>query len=150
MANRRKNTWVRQCCSTALILLGFSACVDGEEEENRLLMYGTVNRPYIRVAAMNAEQQPVKGIQTVLEYENRKKELARDTVYTDQNGMAFMYPTQGVNDTELEQAKGKLTLEDVDGEQNGAYEKQTLDISLKKMWLEEQVVVVLKEKQDGK
>lgn len=151
MANRRKRTWMQQLGSAALMLLGFSACVDGEEEEDRVLMYGTISRAYIRVTATNAEQQPVTGIRTVLEYENRKKELARDTVYTGQNGVAFVFPTQGVNETELEQAKGKLILEDVDGEQHGAYENQTVDISLKKAWLEgEEVVVVLKEKQDGK
>ncbi|MCD8165970.1 MAG: radical SAM-associated putative lipoprotein, partial [Bacteroides sp.] len=68
--------------------LGFAACADGEEEEERWLEYGT---PYAtheikgKVVDAENESKPVVGIQVVvrgLEDSNQRP----DTLFTDRSG----------------------------------------------------------------
>lgn len=146
--NTKKKTMTQRFLSGVLVLLGFSACTDDDGFNNQVYMYGTIPVHYIRSVVTDANEKPIEGIRAVLEYKNTNGVLARDTAYTDAKGLTKQEPLEGMND--LENAKAKLTFEDIDDEKNGSYEAETVEFSVKEKYLNGEIVrVVLKEKKNN-
>lgn len=145
--NTKKKTMMQRFLSGVLVLLGFSACSDDDGFDNQVYMYGTIPVHFIRSAVTDANEKPIEGIRAVLEYKNMKGELTRDTTYTDAKGLTKQEPLGGMND--LENAKAKLTFEDIDGEKNGSYEAESVEFSVKEKYIDGDIVrVALKEKKE--
>lgn len=145
--NTKKKTMMQRFLSGVLVLLGFSACSDDDGFDNQVYMYGTIPVHFIRSAVTDANEKPIEGIRAVLEYKNMKGELTRDTTYTDAKGLTKQEPLGGMKD--LENAKAKLTFEDIDGEKNGSYEVESVEFSVKEKYIDGDIVrVALKEKKE--
>lgn len=145
--NTKKKTMMQRFLSGVLVLLGFSACSDDDGFDNQVYMYGTIPVHFIRSSVTDANEKPIEGIRAVLEYKNMKGELTRDTTYTDAKGLTKQEPLGGMND--LENAKAKLTFEDIDGEKNGSYEAESVEFSVKEKYIDGDIVrVALKEKKE--
>lgn len=145
--NTKKKTMMQRFLSGVLVLLGFSACSDDDGFDNQVYMYGTIPVHFIRLAVTDANEKPIEGIRAVLEYKNMKGELTRDTTYTDAKGLTKQEPLGGMKD--LENAKAKLTFEDIDGEKNGSYEAESVEFSVKEKYIDGDIVrVALKEKKE--
>lgn len=146
--NAKKKALTYRLLSSALVLLGFSACRSSDDDfGNRVYMYGTIPVHFVRSAVTDANENPIKGIRTVLEYKGIDGELAWDTVYTDAKGETKQDLYAGMMD--LENSEAKLTFEDVDGEKNGSYEAESVEISIKKVYVDGEIVrVALKEKKN--
>lgn len=145
--NTKKKTMMQRFLSGVLVLLGFSACSDDDGFDNQVYMYGTIPVHFIRSAVTDANEKPIEGIRAVLEYKNMKGELTRDTTYTDAKGLTKQEPLGGMKD--LENAKAKLTFEDIDGEKNGSYEAESVEFSVKEKYIDGDIVrVALKEKKE--
>lgn len=143
--NAKKKMKSQRLLSAALVLLGFSACDDKSDDDIGMVMYGTIPVHFVHSVVTDADKKPIEGIRTILEYKGLDGELARDTVYTDGDGSTMQEFERGMDD--LENAKAKLTFDDVDGEKNGAYESQVVEISVKEVYIDGRVVHVdLKEK----
>lgn len=145
--NTKKKTMMQRFLSGVLVLLGFSACSDDDGFDNQVYMYGTIPVHFIRSAVTDANEKPIEGIRAVLEYKNMKGELTRDTTYTDAKGLTKQEPLEGMKN--LENAKAKLTFEDIDGEKNGSYEAESVEFSVKEKYIDGDIVrVALKEKKE--
>lgn len=145
--NTKKKTMMQRFLSGVLVLLGFSACSDDDGFDNQVYMYGTIPVHFIRSAVTDANEKPIEGIRAVLEYKNMKGELTRDTTYTDAKGLTKQEPLEGMKD--LENAKAKLTFEDIDGEKDGSYEAESVEFSVKEKYIDGDIVrVALKEKKN--
>lgn len=120
-----------------LAALGFSGCSNNEDILDMPLYYGPgpvwpVEDEIIITQVQNEDGETINGIRVVASYKNQKDSLITDTIYTKSlevdgliaggiavNTLKFeKYPPKG----------GDLTLEytDVDGEENGAYQKKTI------------------------
>ena len=142
--NAKKKTLLYRLLSGALVLLGFSACSD--EEEELICMYGTIAKHYIRSLVTDADEKPIEGIRTVLEYKGINGELVRDTTYTNAKGRTEQDLSGGMDD--LETAKAKLTFEDVDGAKNGSFKSHTVEVSIKDTYFgREEIRVKLEERE---
>lgn len=141
--NTKKKTMMYRLLSGVLVLLGFSAC----SEEDEVYMYGTIPVNFIRSVVTDANEKPIEGIRAVLEYEGINGELTKDTTFTDAKGLTKQDLVKGINN--LENAKAKLTFEDIDGEKNGSYETETVEFLVMDVYIKaEKVRVKLKEKKN--
>ncbi len=130
--------WLKACnwvLGGLLILLGFSGCSDPLEEEDTgdiRLMYGVMPVMYgVKGKVIDANtQRGVPGIRVLSGtlYENEDKELFTyylDTIYTNAKGeFETRYYHSYVD-------KQRFIWEDVDGEANGSYRKDSIDVSVK-------------------
>lgn len=144
----RKKTFTHRILSGTLALLGFSACMDDNDVDPQMYMYGTISVRYISSIVTDANEKPIEGIRSVMEYKGINGEVARDTAYTDASGRTRQEPREGIDD--VQNAKVKLTFEDVDGEKNGEYESKTVEVSVMNAYVQgEEVKVKLEEKKNN-
>lgn len=144
--NTKKRMIMQRLLSGVLALLGFSACSE-EDGEDQVYMYGTIPLYYIRSVVTDANEKPIEGIRTVLEYKGIDGELFRDTVFTDAKGETEQDFAAGMMD--LQNSKAKLKFEDVDDEKNGSYQDETVEFSVKEVYIGGEIVrVTLKEKKN--
>lgn len=144
----RKKTFTHRILSGTLALLGFSACIDDNEVDNQMYMYGTISVRYISSIVTDENEKPIEGIRSVMEYKGINGEVARDTAYTDASGRTRQEPWEGIDNVQT--AKVKLTFEDVDGEKSGEYESKTVEVSVMNAYVQgEEVKVKLQEKKNN-
>ena len=129
-------------------LLGFSGCENETPDMyGPMLMYGPMPTSLsFSTHVTDHSDQPIKGIRTIMEVSGENETtLVRDTVFTDQNGMAY----NKISDTSScypdEQTKFTFTYDDVDGTENGLYESKTEEIAFKDLPTGDIITVKLKE-----
>lgn len=127
--------------SGLLALLGFSACSDENGDEIRS-EYGSPIVDYqVKGQVTDAEGNPIEGIQVVtqptyggltIKEGDAVSHAMADTVYTDADGNFESHLLQNVS------LEGKLLFEDVDGENKGTFQKDSVNLDeAEKVQLEE-------------
>lgn len=103
-----------------LSLLGFTTC------EERMCEYGTPMADFGgECFVVNEQGQGIQGIQVTLTDENN--ELIIDTLYTDKNGRVAMFSG---NSLFYPVNSAKIISEDIDGDENGAYQTDITTVPL--------------------
>ena len=121
----RFNRWYNSILTALLSLLGYSC---SSENSLPVEMYGVPSADYqISGTVTNDNGQVVQGIKTSVKqistYEGKTQASCIDSVMTDANGhydvSVHIFPMN---------KEIKLLVEDVDGDANGAYQNDTIDI----------------------
>ncbi len=131
--------WRKACnrvLGTVLVLLGFSACtnyLDDDDDPGKMIcMYGVPSAQYnVKGKVIDADtKQAIPGIRVIsgrIGISDGKEWLTYypDTVYTDTKGkfetVRRDHPAE----------KYRFIWEDVDGESNGSYKKDSIDVDIK-------------------
>jgi putative lipoprotein (rSAM/lipoprotein system) len=127
----RFNRWYNTILTALLSLLGYGCSSENSMEMygSPILMYGVPSAEYkISGTVTDEGGKAVEGIKTsvkqVTNYEGKPITFAIDSVLTDANGHYDMTSTHFPQSPEI-----KLIVEDVDGDTNGAYQNDTIDIN---------------------
>ena len=127
----RFNRWYNTLLTALLSLLGYGCSSENSMEMygSPILMYGVPSAEYkISGTVTDEGGKAVEGIKTsvkqVTNYEGKPITFAIDSVLTDANGHYDMTSTHFPQSPEI-----KLIVEDVDGDTNGAYQNDTIDIN---------------------
>ncbi len=133
-----QNRWRKACnrvLGSLLLLLGFTGCTDYQDDDDGggyELMYGVMPAQYeIKGKVVNADtRQAVPGIRvlsgTLYSYDDKEPFTYHlDTLYTDAKGEFKTYYRKTSTN------KHRLIWEDVDGEANGSYQKDSVDVNVK-------------------
>lgn len=126
----RINRWYNTILTALLSLLGYGCSSENSMEMygTAILMYGVPSAEYqISGTVTNDNGQSVQGIKTSVKqistYEGKTQASCIDSVMTDANGHynvdVHIFPMN---------KEIKLLVEDVDGDANGAYQNDTIDI----------------------
>ena len=124
----RINRWYNTILTALLSLLGYGCSSENSVEMYGVLMYGVPSAEYKMSGTVTDEGgKAVEGIKTSVKqistYEGKSHASAIDSVMTDANGhydvSVHIFPMN---------KEIKLLVEDVDGDANGAYQNDTLDI----------------------
>ena len=121
----RFNRWYNSILTALLSLLGYSC---SSENSLPVEMYGVPSADYqISGTVTNDNGQVVQGIKTSVKqistYEGKTQASCIDSVMTDANGHYDVSVHVFPMNKEI-----KLLVEDVDGDSNGAYQNDTIDI----------------------
>ena len=126
----RFNRWYNSILTGLLSLLGYGCSSENSLEMygTPVLMYGVPSAEYkISGTVTNDNNEAVQGIKTslknVINYEGKKTVFGIDSVMTDAAGHYDVTLKGFPHNNEI-----KLMVEDVDGEANGAYQNDTIDI----------------------
>lgn len=105
--------------SLVLILLGFSACSNDDEDDNLRLMYGHPPVTFsVKTQVVDENNKPIEGIQVAIK--------------TDNNRIL----KSGLSDAKGEYATGiaydqiNIVYSDIDGDKNGAFKNDSVQVNL--------------------
>lgn len=126
----RINRWYNSILTALLSLLGYSCSSENSLEMygTPILMYGVPSAEYkISGTVTNDNNEAVKGIKTslknIVNFNGNTTVFGIDSVMTDDNGHYDVSLKGFPQNDEI-----KLIVEDVDGETNGTYQNDTIDI----------------------
>lgn len=122
MKNRISGLYLK-IISFFLVLLGFSACGDDDENDPTICLYGSPSAKYTvkgKVVSAENKDNPIRNIRVVLidnVDESKYDYIPGDTVTTDNEGQ---FEVQRHYFPAIDN-KLKIKFEDVDGEENGLF-----------------------------
>ena len=124
----RINRWYNTILTALLSLLGYGCSSENSEEMYGVQMYGVPSAEYqISGTVTNEGGNVVQGIKTSVKqistYDGKSQAFAIDSVMTNTNGHYDVSVHVFPMNKEI-----KLLVEDVDGDANGAYQNDTIDI----------------------
>lgn len=129
----RFNRWYNAVLTALLSMLGYSCSMDEPDEYGPIVVEYGVPHAYYEVKGVVSDEAgtPVEGIKTSVKYVSRNSEDAISTYGID----SVQTDAAGRYDVKFNGFPGrsdiKLIVEDIDGDANGSFKNDTVDIDYK-------------------